>query len=64
MSWGGWGHFWAMGGYAPFVWGAYGVTLAALVVEVWLLRRRRSRALARVERLRQRAIWHGDETQA
>ena len=44
MVWGGWNGFWAMGGYAPFVWGSYGVTLAVLLAEVWLLRRRRARA--------------------
>ena len=32
--------FFAMGGYAWFVWGSYGVTLACLAIEVLLLRRR------------------------
>jgi len=54
MVWGSWDNFWAMGGYAPFVWGAYGVTVAVLAVEVWLVRMRRRRALAEVERTRQR----------
>jgi heme exporter protein CcmD len=43
-----------MGGYASFVWGAYGVTVAALAVEVWLVRIRRRRALAEMERHRRR----------
>jgi len=50
VSWGGWSDFWAMGGYAGFVWGSYGVTLLALALEVHLLRRRRARALAAVRR--------------
>jgi heme exporter protein D len=54
MVWGSWDNFWAMGGYAPFVWGAYGVTVAALAVEVWLVRIRRRRALAEMERHRRR----------
>jgi len=54
MVWGGWDNFWAMGGYAAFVWGSYGVTAAALAVEVWLVRMRRRRALAEVERNRRR----------
>jgi heme exporter protein D len=32
--------FFAMGGYALYVWGAYGVTAAALATEVFLLLRR------------------------
>jgi heme exporter protein D len=54
MVWAGWDHFWAMGGYGPFVWGSYGVTAAALAVEVWLVAMRRRRALAEVERNRRR----------
>ncbi len=32
--------FLAMGGYGWYVWGSYGVTFAALALEIWLLRRR------------------------
>ncbi len=46
MNWGGWSEFWAMGGYGFYVWGSYGVTLAALVVEIVLLRRRAHEAKA------------------
>jgi heme exporter protein D len=53
MNWT-WETFWAMGGYAPFVWGSYGVTIAALAVEIWLVKARRRRALEEVERLRRR----------
>ena len=33
--------FFSMGGYALYVWGAYGVTAAALAVEVLLLLKRK-----------------------
>jgi heme exporter protein D len=54
MVWGSWDSFWAMGGYGSFVWGSYGVTVTALAVEIWLVRMRRRRALAEVERNRRR----------
>jgi heme exporter protein D len=62
MNWPSWGDFWAMGGYAPFVWGSYGVTVLAIVVEIWLVRQRRFRALAGIGR--QRGPRYGDETEA
>jgi heme exporter protein D len=37
--------FFAMGGYAWYVWMAYGVTALVIVVEVWTLRMRRYRTL-------------------
>jgi heme exporter protein D len=37
--------FFAMGGYAFYVWGAYGVTALVLAVEVLALRGRRKSAL-------------------
>ena len=37
MSWGGVSAFLAMGGYAGFIWGSYGVTAACFVVEIALL---------------------------
>jgi heme exporter protein D len=49
MIWASWSDFWAMGGHAFFVWMSYGVFTAAIVVEIVLLRLRRSRALALVE---------------
>ena len=54
MVWSSWDNFWAMGGYGSFVWGSYGVTVLALAAEVWLVRMRRRRALAEVERNRRR----------
>ena len=38
--------FFAMGGYAFYVWGAYGVTLALLALEVILLLKRKREAKA------------------
>ena len=38
--------FLAMGGYAFYVWGAYGVTAVVVIVEVLAVRARRRAALA------------------
>lgn len=46
MNWGGWSEFWAMGGKGFYVWGSYGVTVAAVAIEVFLLRRRAREAKA------------------
>ncbi len=44
MSWGSAGEFFAMGGYGLYVWGSYGVTVLAILVEVLALRARRARS--------------------
>jgi len=44
MNWGSVGEFFAMGGYGLYVWGSYGVTALAILVEVLALRARRARA--------------------
>ncbi|MDD3519080.1 MAG: heme exporter protein CcmD [Chromatiales bacterium] len=44
MNWGSLSDFIAMGGYAPFVWGSYGVTAVLIALEILLLRQRRRRA--------------------
>ncbi|MBL0140821.1 MAG: heme exporter protein CcmD [Betaproteobacteria bacterium] len=49
MWWSSWADFWAMGGHAFFVWMSYGALLAAIVVEIVLLRVRRNRALAAID---------------
>jgi len=46
MNWGSWDAFWQMGGQGRFVWGAYGLTLALMLLEAWQVRRRWRRALA------------------
>ena len=37
MTWGSTANFFAMGGYAFYVWGSYGVTALFLLVEIVLL---------------------------
>jgi heme exporter protein D len=44
--------FLAMGGYAPYVWGAFGVTTVVMVWELLALRRRRRQALEQVRQWR------------
>jgi heme exporter protein D len=48
MQWQSLEHFLAMGGYGFFVWGSYGVTLAVIAAEIWMLRVRRRSALTQV----------------
>ena len=38
----------SLGGYGLYVWGSYAVTLALMLLEPWLVRRHRSRALCAV----------------
>ena len=40
-----------MGGYAPYVWTAYGITLAVIVLNAWLARRRFAQALNRARQM-------------
>ncbi len=42
MQWAGWSEFWAMGGYALYVWGSFAVTLAFMAAEILILRMRNS----------------------
>lgn len=45
MNWNSWSDFFAMGGYGPYVWGAYLIALAVVIVELLLLRARRRNIL-------------------
>ena len=45
MNWGSLSEFLAMKGYGLYVWGSYGMTLALMLIEPWLARRHRRRAL-------------------
>lgn len=45
MNWASWSEFFAMGGYALYVWGSYGVSAGLIVMEIILLGQRRRRAL-------------------
>jgi heme exporter protein D len=42
--------FLAMGGHAPYVWSAYGITLLVILLNIWAARRVRVRALERLAR--------------
>lgn len=55
--------FLAMGGYAVFVWGSYGVAALLLTVEVVMLVRRRRTILQRLGRMRKANIGAGHEAQ-
>ncbi len=57
MIWHSWKEFFAMGGYALYVWGSLGAVLLALAAELALLgaRLRAARAAARLPAVRWRA---------
>lgn len=48
MNWGSAGAFFAMGGYAFYVWGSFGAAAACLIAEPLLVAARRRRALQAV----------------
>ncbi|MDH5208034.1 MAG: heme exporter protein CcmD [Burkholderiaceae bacterium] len=50
MNWGSWDNFWAMGGYAFFVWGSYGMAAAIIAIELWQLKVRRRHAVTELQR--------------
>ncbi|MGH8128318.1 MAG: heme exporter protein CcmD [Gammaproteobacteria bacterium] len=45
-----WHEFWTMGGYARYVWPAYGVVLVVFVASAWSARRGFRLALKRADR--------------
>jgi heme exporter protein D len=57
MNWGGWRDFLHMGGYARYVWGAYGVVALAVIIELVGVRMRlmRARRAGRARSARSRA---------
>jgi heme exporter protein D len=50
MNWGSPSEFFAMGGYALYVWGSFGVTVACLIGEVLLIKKRRRDILTSLRR--------------
>ena len=52
MNWNSLSEFLAMGGYAFYVWGSFGVTALALIVEPLLIRKRRRDILRTLRRER------------
>ncbi|MFA7239171.1 MAG: heme exporter protein CcmD [Sulfuricellaceae bacterium] len=53
MNWNSLSEFLAMGGYAFYVWGSFGVTALAFVVEPLLIRKRRRDILRTLRRERE-----------
>ena len=50
MIWASWSDFFAMGGYAFYVWGSYVVTAVLMIAEVIFVMRRRRDVLMRLAR--------------
>ena len=49
MRWESWAEFWAMGGYAVYVWGSVGVTALLLLIEIWQAHRAHVATLAQLQ---------------
>ncbi|MBI5007376.1 MAG: heme exporter protein CcmD [Nitrosomonadales bacterium] len=47
-----WGEFFAMNGYAFYVWGSYGVAMAVFAIEALLVRNRRKNILRELKLMR------------
>jgi heme exporter protein CcmD len=47
--------FFYMDGHGGYVWSAYGITLAVLVINAWLVRAKRQSALRRAQELASQA---------
>jgi heme exporter protein D len=54
MHWNSASEFWAMGGYALYVWGSYAVAALLLLIEAGLLRKQRRDTLRRIKRMQNR----------
>jgi heme exporter protein D len=50
MNWASWSDFFAMGGYAFYVWGSYAVTAVLMIAEVILVMRRHRETRAHLAR--------------
>ena len=51
-----WGEFFAMNGYALYVWGSYGMALLIFIFEIALVRHRKKLILQRLSMLRNAEI--------
>ncbi len=62
MNWNSPADFFAMGGYALYVWGSFGACLVFMVLEPWFVMRRKSLSLARIKKVikANEHIEHGD----
>jgi heme exporter protein D len=61
MRWESWSDFWAMGGYALYVWGSVGVTALLMALEVWQARHARQQALQQVREQKALDAWTCDK---
>ena len=59
-----WGDFFAMNGYAFYVWGSYGVTVLVFAVEAWMVRNRRNNILRELGLMRMDMEDNGNGEQA
>lgn len=64
MNWHSWSEFFHMGGYAPYVWGSFGVTAILIVGEALLLGAHRKKALRSARRTIQYGKVKNDEDAA
>jgi heme exporter protein D len=64
MIWASWSDFFAMGGYAFYVWGSYAVTFALIAVEIALLRARARGTRAKIAGYLKRKEQQRNETTA
>lgn len=53
MQWHSAAEFFAMGGYAGYVWGSLGACALGMLIEPWLISRRHRRAVAEIRQERQ-----------
>lgn len=53
MRWSSWSEFWAMGGYALYVWGSFAVTALLMLIEVVQARRHRREVLRQLQAARE-----------
>lgn len=49
VNWASAADFWAMGGYGFYVWGSYASVVVVIAIELWLLKVRRSSAVAELK---------------
>ncbi len=63
MEWASWSEFWHMGGYGLYVWGSYGATVLAVLIEVMLLRRAARETRRRLRRMQQWDLSSSGEAQ-
>lgn len=51
MHWDSWQVFFAMGGYAFYVWGSFGLSTLFVAWELWSVERRRLTAIRQIQQL-------------